>query len=93
MDDFAACLAESGAHSVWLLPVYAASEEPLPGASHEALAARARSLGHARVEALGSIPEAVERLANWAESGDTVMIQGAGDVTKAADLLARRLAS
>jgi len=72
LDDFAACLAESGAHSVWLLPVYAASEEPLPGVSHETLAARARSLGHARVEALNSIrrPSNASRLGASGRHGD-----------------------
>ena len=91
MDEFARCFAESHAAAVFLLPVYAASEREIEGASHEELAARIRRLGFSQVEVFSDRHEAVERLSAWAQSGDTVLVQGAGDVTKAADELLARL--
>ena len=91
MDEFARCFAESRAAAVFLLPVYAASEREIEGASHEELAARIRRLGFSQVEVFNDRQEAVERLSTWAQSGDTVLVQGAGDVTKAADELLARL--
>jgi UDP-N-acetylmuramate--alanine ligase len=83
MDRFARCLADSGAELIVLLPVYAASEPPLPDASHTVLARRIRALGRRRVEALDSRRQAVALLREWAQAGDTVLVQGAGDVTRA----------
>jgi UDP-N-acetylmuramate--alanine ligase len=91
LEDFARCFAECRADAVFLLPVYAASEEPIEGADHAALAARIRRLGFPCVRALRNRAEAVDALSAWAHSGDTIMIQGAGDVTKAADELLLRL--
>ena len=93
MDEFADCLAHCGAGAVFLLPVYAASEEPIAGADHEALATRVREFGHKNVIALKSIADGVEQVACWAKNGDTVLVQGAGDVTKAAPALVERLRS
>ncbi|GMV79159.1 MAG: UDP-N-acetylmuramate--L-alanine ligase [Planctomycetota bacterium] len=90
MDEFARVLAGSGAAAVYLLPVYAASEAPIPGASHDALAERIRALGHPCVETLDSIEDAVERLATT-KPGDTVLTQGAGDVTEVGPRLLARL--
>jgi UDP-N-acetylmuramate--alanine ligase len=90
MDDFARVLADSGAEAIFLLPVYAAGEAPLPGADAAALAERIRARGHRCVEALSGRMEAAERLARWARPGDTILTQGAGDVTAAgAEILAR----
>ncbi|MCZ7644445.1 MAG: UDP-N-acetylmuramate--L-alanine ligase [Planctomycetota bacterium] len=91
LDEFARVLAEGGAEAVLLLPVYAASEAPIAGADHASLAARLRARGHACAEALDGLDAAVERLAAWARPGDTVLVQGAGDVTEAAPLLLERL--
>lgn len=90
LEEFAACFQKEAPGRALILPVYAASEKPIPGADHHALAARIRALGHPDAQAVDSRAAAVEVLATWARAGDTVLIQGAGDVTEAAgELLAR----
>jgi UDP-N-acetylmuramate--alanine ligase len=84
-DQFATCFLD--ADVVFLLPVYAASEEPIPGADHHALAEALRAAGQKEVVVLESLKEAVAALKEWAEPGDTIVTQGAGDVTKVADEL------
>src|SRR5690606_27631635 len=49
-DDFAACF--NDADTVMIAPVYAAGEEPIPGATSEALTARIRAGGHRDVRNL-----------------------------------------
>ncbi|MCY3019861.1 MAG: UDP-N-acetylmuramate--L-alanine ligase [Planctomycetota bacterium] len=88
MDEFAACF--EAADALFLLPVYAASEEPIPGADHHALAETIRARG-VRVVTADDRAAAVGMLLQWAEPGDTVVTQGAGDVTRAADELVSRL--
>ncbi|MCW8131505.1 MAG: UDP-N-acetylmuramate--L-alanine ligase [Planctomycetota bacterium] len=89
MEEFAACFAGEHPAKVLVLPVYAASEEPIHGADHHTLALRIRAKGLAAADAAETRQAAVEHLAAWAREGDTVLIQGAGDVTEAAgELLA-----
>jgi UDP-N-acetylmuramate--alanine ligase len=89
MDAFAVSFAEGPADFICILPVYAASEEPIPGADHEALVERIRAKGHANVEPVTNRAEGVARMAEWVRAGDTILTQGAGDVTFAGpDLLA-----
>ncbi|MBI3829281.1 MAG: UDP-N-acetylmuramate--L-alanine ligase [Planctomycetes bacterium] len=91
LDDFAACFKNEAPALVIVLPVYAASEKPIAGADHRALVERIRAMGLACAEAAESRAEAVARMAAWAQDGDTVLIQGAGDVTEAAQMLLTRL--
>lgn len=86
---FAGCFA--AADLLWITRIYAASETPLAGVSGEALAEAVRRQGQAAEYApdLDSLRRAV-RLAM--RPGDTVVFQGAGDITQAAHELARELA-
>lgn len=94
MDDFARVFAASGAAKIWLLPVYAASEAPIAGADHKALAKAIRACGYKDVTAVSDRAKAAAQMAKWAKPGDTLLVQGAGDVTHASEevlaLLRRR---
>ena len=76
--DFAAEFGEalSLADTVWLLPIYAAREEPIPGVSSQ-LVADAVTVPHRIVTA----QDAAALVAAQAAEGDLVMTLGAGDVT------------
>jgi UDP-N-acetylmuramate--alanine ligase len=71
------------AHAVAILPIYAASEEPIAGVSAEALAAAvaARREGFASLVQFAADGSAGLRfLAEHAQAGDTCLVLGAGDV-------------
>ena len=84
MPEFAAAFGD--ADSVQILDIYAASEEPIPGITAEALA---RQISHAEYAA--SIPHAVEILAARAQPGDVLLTLGAGNVSQIAPLLLEAL--
>ena len=79
------------ADTVLVLPIYAASEEPIPGVTAAAMAAAIKEHGHKDVRTVESLEEAAETLAREARAGDLVMTLGAGDVYKVGPALANRL--
>lgn len=85
LEQFATCF--HAADTVFLLPIYAASEAPIAGVDHAALAAAIRAAGQRNVLTLASRAEAVAHILKWVQPGDTVLTQGAGDVTRAGDEL------
>ncbi len=85
MGQFATCFAE--ADVVFLLPIYAASEPPIEGVDHCALAKAIRQAGHLNVFAFDSREQAVAGILKWCRAGDTIVTQGAGDVTRASNEL------
>jgi UDP-N-acetylmuramate--alanine ligase len=89
LPQFARCFNE--AEAVFVLPVYSAGEAPIAGVDHNVLAAAIRLRGKALVRVANSRSEAVEQALKWAESGDTLVTQGAGDITRAGDELVSRL--
>ena len=89
MDDFARCFYQ--ADSVFVLDIYAASEQPIEGVSAQALAERIRDYGHRGVEYAGTIERAVEAVLAGAEDGDVVLTLGAGNVWQAGDRILERL--
>jgi UDP-N-acetylmuramate--alanine ligase len=80
------------AHGVAILPVYAASEAPIPGVDAADLAAALRArragLGEETVAWCGGHDAAVAHLAALAAPGDTVLVLGAGDIGRLAPRLA-----
>jgi UDP-N-acetylmuramate--alanine ligase len=80
MDDFATSFAH--ADSVLVLDVYPASEQPIPGATGEALAERVRQLGGKDAQYVGSFAEAVQLAAEVARPGDLILTLGAGNVSQ-----------
>ena len=89
MEQFASCF--SAADSVFLLPVYSAGETEIAGANTLALANAVRAAGHPQVLTFDSRADAVAAILKWAREGDTIVTQGAGDVTRAANELAAGL--
>lgn len=81
MQEFATAFAE--ADELILTDVYAASEDPIPGATSGALAEAIQAQGQTvnYVPGLEAVPEAVHHILR---RGDIVLFLGAGDITKAA---------
>ena len=69
------------ADTVFVLPIYAASEEPIPGVTAENLAAKIEGL-HAQF--VPDFPSAVAAVAAHAQSGDLILTLGAGSVSQLA---------
>ncbi len=75
------------ADAVVVTAIYAASEDPIPGVTGEALVEAIRACGHrdvSYVEKKAVVPHLLERL----RPGDLLLLQGAGDINQAgAELL------
>ncbi|HSD27274.1 MAG TPA: UDP-N-acetylmuramate--L-alanine ligase [Vicinamibacteria bacterium] len=76
-----------------LTDVYAASEEPIPGVTAEALARAVAEHGHRRVSWAGDLKSATDQLAARVLEGDVVLTLGAGSVWTAGEELLRRRAA
>jgi UDP-N-acetylmuramate--alanine ligase len=88
-DDFATCFNE--ADTVMVAPVYTAGEDPIEGATSDALVARMRAGGHrdARyIEGPAAIAPIIRELAR---PGDFVVFLGAGNITQWAYALPKEL--
>ena len=71
------------ADTVIILPIYAASEEPIPGVTAERLAERIKNEpGGPRVEFAPEFAEAVRAVAAVAREGDLILTLGAGSVSQ-----------
>ena len=88
-DDFARAF--NDADVVIVAPVYAAGEQPIEGASSEALTEAIRLHGHRDARSAPNLDAATALLAAEAQSGDVVLTQGAGDITNVGPELLRRL--
>jgi UDP-N-acetylmuramate--alanine ligase len=82
MAEFAACFDD--ASTVEILDIYAASEEPIPGISAQALV---KTIGREGVEYAASAEEAVAKVVDRAQDGDAILTQGAGNVSGIAPLV------
>jgi len=79
------------ADEVYVLPIYAASETPIPGVTGEDLAAAVREHGHKNVHYVDDPAVLLERLEGRVAADDLVMTLGAGDVWKISHGLAEWL--
>ena len=86
--DFADAL--RGADRVYLAPIYAASEPPMPGVSERSIGEPLAALG-VRVTYVRDVGELEERIDAEAPQGALVLMLGAGDITDVAAKLARRM--
>ncbi len=77
LDEFGAAFPD--ADSVVVLPIYAASEEPLPGITAELLAERIKG---PRVQCAKDFAEAIAAATASAREGDLIMTLGAGSVSQ-----------
>ncbi len=79
MDQFTGAFVN--ADTVIVLPIYAASEEPIPGVTAERLAAK---IAGPKVQFVSDFPAAVAAVAAQAREGDLILTLGAGNVSQLA---------
>ncbi|MFO0726880.1 MAG: UDP-N-acetylmuramate--L-alanine ligase [Myxococcota bacterium] len=89
LPDFAAAFHE--ADRLYVVPIYAAGEDPIEGVSSRALVEAARGRGHRAVDVAESVDAVAIALADEARPGDLIMTFGAGDITRAAPMVVERL--
>jgi len=85
LDEFGGAFAD--ADTVIVLPIYAASEEPIPGVTAESLAERIQESSHIQGPSVRYVPEfaaAVAAIAAEAREGDLILTLGAGNVSQLA---------
>jgi len=80
MDQFATAFGD--ADSIFLLDIYPASEQPIPGVTAKALAQQIIKLGGKTAVYLGSFSEAASAACAVAEEGDLILTLGAGNVSQ-----------
>ncbi len=81
-----------GVERLWLAPVYAASETPLPGGTAEDLLAEFRRQGRPEVQLAADLEELWEALDRARRPGDLILLVGAGDIEELAERAAREWA-
>jgi UDP-N-acetylmuramate--alanine ligase len=84
MEDFANAFSDGD--SVFVLDIYAASEQPIAGITGEVLAGRIP-----RAQYVPSFSEAAEAVAGVARSGDMVLTLGAGSVSQLGPMILEKL--
>ncbi len=68
-----------------LTDIYAASENPIPGITSEALAAAIRKAGHKNVHYFRTMQDGIEFLLKNARPGDAILTIGAGNISRASN--------
>jgi UDP-N-acetylmuramate--alanine ligase len=89
MDQFATAFAD--ADSVFVLDIYPASEQPIPGITGQALAQQVIKTGGKTAVYLGSFAEAASAAAAVAEEGDVIITLGAGNISQLAPQILQQL--
>ncbi len=82
-DEFA--LAFNNADLLFVLDIYAASEEPIEGVTAEVLTENIKRFGHKNAAYIGDIDSAASKVVPLLETGDLVITLGAGTVTRLSD--------
>jgi UDP-N-acetylmuramate--alanine ligase len=88
MDQFSGAFVD--ADTVFVLPIYAASEQPIPGVTAEKLADRIEG---PRVQFVPDFPAAIAAVVGHAHEGDLILTLGAGSVSQLAPQILDNLAS
>ncbi|HWE86863.1 MAG TPA: UDP-N-acetylmuramate--L-alanine ligase [Terracidiphilus sp.] len=86
MDRFAGAFTD--ADSVFVLPIYAASEKPIPGVTAERLV---ECIEGPRVQFVADFPSAIDAATTAAAEGDLILTLGAGNVSQLAPQLLEAL--
>jgi UDP-N-acetylmuramate--alanine ligase len=89
MDEFAKSFHQ--ADVVYVLDIYAASEQPIEGVTGRILADRIRDFGHRSVEYTGTIERTVEMVVARVGEKDVVLTLGAGNVWQAGEIVLEKL--
>ncbi len=91
MDEFA--LAFNNADVVFVLDIYAASEQPIEGITAEILTGNIRKYGHKNVAYHGDIETAADAIVPILQEGDLLITLGAGNVTRLSEEIIEKLKS
>ncbi|MFT3745660.1 MAG: UDP-N-acetylmuramate--L-alanine ligase [Pyrinomonadaceae bacterium] len=78
-------VAFNNADVLYLLDIYAASEQPIEGITAEVLADNIKSFGHKNVNYIGAIETATQKVIDSLNPGDLVITLGAGSITGLSD--------
>jgi UDP-N-acetylmuramate--alanine ligase len=89
-EEFGGCFAD--ADRVWVMDVYAAGENPIPGVTGETVVRSAHARGATHVASTPTAAQALEEAVREARAGDVVLTLGAGDVSRLAEPLLAALA-
>lgn len=89
MDEFA--LAFNNADILFVLDIYAASEDPIEGITAEVLSENIRKYGHKNACYIGRIEDAAQIVCPELREGDLVITLGAGSITGLSDEILERL--
>jgi UDP-N-acetylmuramate--alanine ligase len=89
MDDFV--VAFNNADLLFILDIYAASEDPIEGITAEVLTQNIRKYGHKNAYYLGGLENACEVVCSSLNEGDLVITLGAGSITRLSDEIVERL--
>ena len=89
MSEFA--LSFNNADVLFVLDIYAASEQPIEGITAEVLTENIKKFGHKSANYIGDIDTAAERVCAELQPGDLVITLGAGTVTRLSDEILERL--
>jgi UDP-N-acetylmuramate--alanine ligase len=83
LHEFSTCFARCD--RLWVLDIYAASENRIEGVTAELLAGKIREAGRPAVQYVPEADQAVEHVVSAAQQGDAVILLGAGSVNQLAD--------
>ena len=89
-DEFA--LAFNNADVLFVLDIYAASEQPIEGVTAEVLTDNIKKYGHKNAAYIGAIETAAEKVVPSLREGDLVITLGAGTVTRLSEEILAGLA-
>ena len=89
MDEFVVSF--NNADVLFLLDIYAASEQPIEGVTAEILANNIKKVGHKNVSYIGPVETAADKVVPALKAGDLVITLGAGSVTRLSDEIVERL--
>ena len=91
MEDFARCF--NNADALYLLDIYAASEQPIENVTAEILGEKIEEFGHKNVNFIGDIETAAAKVVKDLQAGDLVVTLGAGSITGLSDEILELLKS
>ena len=89
MDEFALCF--NNADVLYVLDIYAASEQPIDGITAAVLTENIKKYGHKNVQYIGALEGAAEKVCQNLQEDDLVITLGAGTVTRLSDEILEKL--
>jgi UDP-N-acetylmuramate--alanine ligase len=89
IEDFTTAFGD--ADSLFVLDIYAASENPIEGTTGEILAKRIAEKAGTRVQYANSFDDAANSVANVAQEGDMILTLGAGSVSQLGPMILEKL--